>query len=202
MSHHTLSIAPGVVIEHVGSDVVLLVPGSTEVIKLSGDAAHIIRAIQAGDVSVLPSESVSELVNLGIFVSQAGMSRRGLIKAGAIGAGAGIAAMAMPSVAAASSIEPIPLVGYFYPNFANFTFAIGGITESPFPDSTPSDDFDDVSDLSILGTTVGNIDGAPGVIILWTGTVPSAPFDGVEGNFTWKNPDGTLTHYRVTFFAD
>jgi hypothetical protein len=103
MSHHTLSIAPGVIIEHLGPDVVVMVPGSTEVIKLSGDAAHTIRAIQAGDVHALPSETVSELVDRGIVVSQAGMSRRGLIKAGAIGAGVGIAVLAMPGVAAASS---------------------------------------------------------------------------------------------------
>jgi len=114
MSQHVLSIAPGVIIEHVGSDVVVMVPESTEVIKLSGDAAHIIRNIHAGDVHVLPSEAVSELVHRGIVVSQAGLSRRGLIKAGAIGASAGIAVMAMPGAAVAASTNgpsgPVPLV--------------------------------------------------------------------------------------------
>jgi hypothetical protein len=98
-----MSIAPGVIVENIGDDVVVMVPGSTEVIKLSGEVAHTIRSIQAGETSVLPSETVSELVDRGIVVSQAGMSRRGLIKAGAIGAGAGIAVMAMPGAAAASS---------------------------------------------------------------------------------------------------
>jgi hypothetical protein len=103
MSHHTLSIAPGVIIEHVGADVVVMLPGFTEVIKLSGDAAHTLRNIQAGDVHVLPSEAVSELVHRGIVVSQAGMSRRGLITAVALGAGAGIVMLSMPAAAAAGS---------------------------------------------------------------------------------------------------
>jgi len=103
MSQSTLSIAPGVIIEHVGADVMVMVPGSSEVIKLSGDAAHTIRNIQTGDVSFLPSETVSELVDRGIVVSQAGMSRRGLITAGALGAGAGIALLSMPAAAASSS---------------------------------------------------------------------------------------------------
>jgi hypothetical protein len=102
-------MAPGVVVEHVGDDVVVLVPGSTEVMKLSGGVAHTIRSIQAGATSVLPSETVSELVDRGIIVSRAGMSRRGLIKAGAIGASAGIAVMAMPGVAAASSNTEAPI---------------------------------------------------------------------------------------------
>jgi len=99
----SMSIAPGVIVEMVGDDVVVMVPGSTEVIRLSGDSAHTIRAIHAGDVSVLPSHTVTELMERGILISRAGMSRRGVLKAGAIGAGAGIAVLTMPSVAAASS---------------------------------------------------------------------------------------------------
>jgi len=103
MSQHTLSIAPGVIIEHVGADLMVMVPGSTEVIKLSGDAAHTIHAIQAEATPVLPSGTVSELIDRGIVVSQAGMSRRGLITAGALGAGAGVVMLSMPAAAAAGS---------------------------------------------------------------------------------------------------
>ena len=103
MSKSSMSIAPGVTVENVGDDVVVMVPESTEVIRLSGDAAQLVRAIHAGDVSVLPSHTVTELLERGILISQAGMSRRGVLTAGAIGAGAGIAALTMPSVAAASS---------------------------------------------------------------------------------------------------
>ena len=42
---------------------VVMIAESPEVIKLSGDAAQTISAIQAGDISVLPSETVSELVD-------------------------------------------------------------------------------------------------------------------------------------------
>jgi hypothetical protein len=103
VSKSSMSIAPGVIVEMVGNDVVVMVPESAEVIRLSGDAAHTIRAIHAGDVSVLPSHIVDELLEGGILISQAGMSRRGVLTAGALGAGAGIAALTMPSVAAASS---------------------------------------------------------------------------------------------------
>jgi hypothetical protein len=105
MAHHTLSIAPGVITEHVGDDVMAILPGSTDVLTLSGDAAIAVRAVQAGDAPVLPTATVSELVERGVLVTRSGMTRRGLIKAGAIGAGAGIAVLAMPGVAAASSGE-------------------------------------------------------------------------------------------------
>jgi hypothetical protein len=111
MTSNQLSIAPGVIIERIGDDVLVIVPRSTDVMRLSDDAARTIRAIQAGHAPVLPTATVTELVERGVLVSEAGMSRRGLIKAGAIGAGAGIAVLAMPSVAAASSgPSGVPLV--------------------------------------------------------------------------------------------
>ncbi len=105
MKKSSMSIAPGVIVEMVGDDLVVMVPESTEVIRLSGDAAQLVRAIHDG-LPVLPSEAVTELIDRGILVSHTGMSRRGLITAGAIGAGAGVAALAMPSVASASSNPP------------------------------------------------------------------------------------------------
>jgi len=115
----SMSIAPGVIVETIGDDVVVMVPESTEVIRLSGDAAQLVRAIHDGP-AVAPTQTVTELINRGILVSPTGMSRRGLITAGAIGAGAGITALAMPGVAAASSSsdEPgdgrIALLGDYY----------------------------------------------------------------------------------------
>jgi hypothetical protein len=105
MTKNTLTISPGVITEHIGDDFVVMLPGSPDVLRLSGDAASAVRAIQAGGVPVLSEASVSDLVERGVLVSQAGVSRRGLIKAGAIGAGAGIAVLAMPGVAAASSLS-------------------------------------------------------------------------------------------------
>jgi hypothetical protein len=208
MSQHALSIAPGVIIEHVGSDVVVMVPESTEVNKLSGDAAQTIRAIQAGDVSVLPSETVSELVDRGIVVSQGGMSRRGLIKASAIGAGAGIAVMVMPSVAAASSVNIIELNGLIYGSNAwSFEIQRGEAPGLSFPeDPLPSNSLNDVSDLTVsLG---GNDVVIPRVsagfsgsfpFITWDNSLNTDPGAQVIGEFTWLGADGVLRYYRVTF---
>lgn len=59
--------------------------------------------IQTGRTHNASGRLLSDLEALGM-IETSGMSRRGLIKAGAIGAGAGIAVMAMPGVAAASSL--------------------------------------------------------------------------------------------------
>jgi TctA family transporter len=97
-----IALASGVVVEDLGVDLMVMVPGSTEVLTLSGDAAEAVRLVQSGS-PVTTDAVVSDLVRLGVLESPE-LSRRGLIKAGAIGAGAGIAVMAMPSVAAASSL--------------------------------------------------------------------------------------------------
>jgi hypothetical protein len=96
-----IAIASGVVVEEFGADLMVMVPGSTEVLTLSGDAAVAVRRVQSGS-PVATDAVVSDLVRLGVLETS-GLSRRGLIKAGAIGAGAGIAVLAMPSVAMAAS---------------------------------------------------------------------------------------------------
>jgi hypothetical protein len=103
-----VTVTPGVIVERVGDDLMVIVPGNLDVVSLSGRPAEVLLEVQEGR-DVDPSEpALKALSDLGI-VSSPGMSRRGLIKVGAIGAGAGIAVMAMPSVAVASS-DPIPLV--------------------------------------------------------------------------------------------
>jgi hypothetical protein len=101
-----VSLAKGVVVEEVGSDVVVMVPESIEALRLSGDAADVVRAIQLGS-TVSPGALVSDLFRLGV-VDSAGVSRRGLLRAGAIGAGAGIVVLSMPGVATASSGNGAP----------------------------------------------------------------------------------------------
>jgi hypothetical protein len=98
-----VSLAPGVVVEEVGNGVLVMVPGSQDVLSLTGPSADVVRSVQSG-VSVAEDSAVAELAGLGV-VEVSGVSRRGLIKAGAIGAGAGIAVLAMPGVAAAASAE-------------------------------------------------------------------------------------------------
>ena len=99
------SVAPDAVVEVVGADVFVHLPGSSEVIRLSGATAEAFLAIQAGEQVDSLDKAVHELVAIGVVQSR-GLSRRGLVKAGAIGAGAGITVLAMPSIAAASSVEP------------------------------------------------------------------------------------------------
>jgi hypothetical protein len=103
MGKTTFTITPGAVIELIGNEAVVMLPGSTSVMRVSEEQAHTLRAIEAGHTPGLPAQTVESLIDAGIVVSEAGMSRRSLVKAGAIGAGAGIAVMAMPGVAAASS---------------------------------------------------------------------------------------------------
>ena len=97
-----VSVKPGVIVERVGDDLMVIVPGNSDVVKLTGGVAEVLLDISAGKSVDLSDPAVVDLLELGI-VSTPGVSRRGLIKAGAIGAGAGIAVLAMPSVAAASS---------------------------------------------------------------------------------------------------
>lgn len=98
------SVAPDAVVEVVGADVLVHLPGSSEVIRLSGATAEAFLAIQAGEQVDSLDKAVHDLVAIGVVQSR-GLSRRDLVKAGAIGAGAGIALLAMPSIAAASSVE-------------------------------------------------------------------------------------------------
>jgi len=103
MNKATFTITPGVVIEYIGHEAVVMLPGSSSVMRVSEEQAHALRAIEAGHTSGLSTQAVQSLIDAGIVVTHTGMSRRNLVKAGAIGAGAGIAVMAMPTVAAASS---------------------------------------------------------------------------------------------------
>ena len=96
-------LAPGVIVEDLGSDSVVLIPGQSEVLTLSGDAAETIRRIRLGKNSDWADSSISELLDHGVIRTVDGLSRRGVVRAGVIGVGAGFAALALPGVAAASS---------------------------------------------------------------------------------------------------
>jgi hypothetical protein len=115
MSYSRVLISSGVISERVGNELLVIVPGRTDTVRLTGHAADLFLAIQAGSEVNASDPFVADLVDLGI-VQASGMSRRGLIKAGAIGAGAGIAVLAMPSVAAASSDSVVDLEGYWDEN--------------------------------------------------------------------------------------
>ena len=123
---------PGVIIEDLGSESAVYIPGVSEVLTLSGDAAAVIRRIRDGESVVGAEAVVSDLVVRGVIEPAQGMSRRGVVRAGVIGAGAGIAALAMPSVAAASSNVGQGGGGVSFGVFA-FSSTLGGFFFSPQP---------------------------------------------------------------------
>jgi hypothetical protein len=115
-----MSLTTGVVVERVGDDLMVVIPGNNDVVTLSGRPAAVLLDVKAGKKVDTADPALRDLVDCGIL-SAPGLSRRGLIKAGAIGAGAGIAVLAMPGVVAAASenndIELIIILPAF--NFQN-----------------------------------------------------------------------------------
>jgi hypothetical protein len=107
-----MSLTTGVVVERVGDELMVIIPGNNGVVSLSGRPAEVLLDVQAGKKVDAADPALRDLVDCGI-VSAPGLSRRSLIKAGVIGAGAGIAVIAMPGVAAASSSPRTRLAGFF-----------------------------------------------------------------------------------------
>jgi len=96
------TVTPGVIVERVGEELMVVIPGNSDVVSLTGRPAEVLVDVQAGK-DVDPTEpALQTLSDLGILISP-GMSRRGLITAGALGAGASVVMLSMPAAAAASS---------------------------------------------------------------------------------------------------
>lgn len=186
----TITLAPGAVIEPVGDDVMVMMPGNTDILRISGPAADTLRTIVAGQPVDPATPTVRELANQGI-IQTSGMSRRGLIRAGAIGAGAGIAVLAMPTAAMASSPGPSPFVGTgtyaVVGNFTNFTIA-----KNDYPDVGTSD----YGTLTIGDATHGG--GGGDEFMVWQVST-AIPFTGdVVGTFSDFGKDPPVV-YTVTF---
>lgn len=103
-------LVPGVVVEKVGNGVFVLRPGQAEVLRLHGHAADVVARISSGEAVDWSSPGVSDLSDAGI-VTAPGLSRRNLMRAGAVAAGAGIGVLALPHAAVAASAEPVALTG-------------------------------------------------------------------------------------------
>jgi transcription elongation factor len=180
----TLTLAPGAVIEPVGEDVMVMMPGNTDILRISGPAADTLRTIVAGQPVDPSTSTVLELANQGI-IFPSGMSRRGLIRAGAIGAGAGIAVLAMPTAAMAASSAPTVSGTWLSIGFQTWAFRVdsGGF---PAADDT----------LTLAGTD--NFGVSPGT--QWSSTD-----DGRFGPLQEQDITGTFVDsstgdvYNVTF---
>ena len=103
MEHGRIRFVAGASVERIGPEVLVSVPGRCEAFRLSGEAARL--AIAVLDGTPIPDSDplvVDELHRRGI-VEIAGPTRRSLLRASGIAAGAGIAVLSLPSVAAAAS---------------------------------------------------------------------------------------------------
>lgn len=203
MNSLILSAAPNLAVELVGKDVLVHLPRSSEVIRLSGAAAETFLAIQAGEPVDSSDEAVQELVAAGVVRSR-GLSRRGLVKAGAVGLGAGIAVIAIPSVAAASSItrfngaygDADGALAFWLAVNINDVVAEPLTAEPFFPSEPPSANADDVGDLTLATPPTGW--GVPETFVLYTEDGPgiiwfadpdddsaTLPTGTLEGSFLW-----------------
>jgi hypothetical protein len=102
-----VSLVEGVVCEKVGSDLIVMAPGSDTVVSVTGDAAVLLESLNGSSgVEVEQSVTVDELIVAGVLrpeFESTGVSRRGLLVGSAGVAGAGVLALSMPSAAMASS---------------------------------------------------------------------------------------------------
>lgn len=211
-------LVQGVLVERVGDDVVVLIPGRDEFLRFSGDHANTLKAILRGNTGGVDAEVVDQLVRFGVVIAP-GVSRRGLIRAGAIGAGAGVAIMAIPSVAAASSIRTpsiqwTELRGWFF-DYGNgswgFEVGEGYVPDTGFISPLPSTDSAHLSSLSLplgpnqsLELPVDNFVTSGNRFIAWWDRDLSIydPGEEVVGEFTWEVPGEEVRYYRVTFRDD
>lgn len=195
--HH---IAPGVVLEDLGREMLVVVPGRSEIIRLSGPSAKTVRALQQGFQPNTDDTSLRELRDLGITGSTSGFSRRSLLRAGVLGVGAGITVAAMPSLALASSSEA-PLFGSWAVFDSNIEFTFEW-TSNPRPSDDLNDGGPKPSPISseAFAASVGNpsTEGSTtawlGAISIVFGSSSFVPSGAYTGTFTF---DGAT--YEVTF---
>ena len=109
-------LVSGVVSERVGRDVIVLLPDSKESFRLSGEWAEAFTAVEQGTNRAVVSDQVlGDLVRQGLLSEcpKRQLSRRSVLSASATGLGAGVFALSLPAVAAASS--GIPVSGTYQP---------------------------------------------------------------------------------------
>jgi hypothetical protein len=216
MTTTTYAISPGLISEHVGQDVLVLLPGARESLCLTGEAAKAFLAIEAGlDPAPFGQEALDGLVGRGVIShgNSRGISRRALVGGGVVGLGAGAIALSLPTVAAAVSGVPVSgiyatandggnppqqgvalqVLGFDFPD----DFGFGG-PESP---NRPSDltvtGFGTPVPLSLFDAT-GDLHPPEKIEWFLPEDPPPAPFAGytatLTGRFTWAG-----TTYVATF---
>lgn len=102
MVRNSVELRAGVLVEELGNELLVKVPGSTDAVVLSGEPASIIRSLRAGRPLPVNGPCL-ELVDLGVLEFTSAVSRRSVLAVSAVGVGAGIALFSMPTVAVAAS---------------------------------------------------------------------------------------------------
>ena len=115
MSTARIRVASGIIYEVMANEIIVHVrtkpdsPAPT-VMRLAGDSADIfLRAVGGDDCLNSDSPHVSYLLDLGLLVTDDTpvVTRRTALTAGAVGVGAGIALLALPQAAVASSAQDL-----------------------------------------------------------------------------------------------
>jgi hypothetical protein len=209
-----ITVCDGLVVEQIGDELLVVVPGQSDVVRLTGEVAEVFQAIRSGHSVSGHGQIVTTLADLGLVVVPSGLSRRSLVKAGAVGAGVGIAVLAMPTVAAASSASVVTLTGGTW-NWGLFgdpdspDNAERGVERSFFltPDEPLSGAPSALSTADGEFAFSGSYSGQVGEGMTWTGPKidilgePEDPYEppqpDVVGEFTMSGAPGVT--YRVTF---
>jgi hypothetical protein len=194
---------PACVLEVVGEEVFATVPGQVDVIRLSGDYARTVRNLDALDSQGVNPEVLHELERLGVIEpSKEGFSRRSLVKGGAVLAGAGIATLALPSVAAASSGISVGEIGFWEFGTVDGDFVIslsayqGNPGWSAFP-LNPSETAPSALSVSAAPSVVSAFSASVNGSLLsetyvqWDGVIVSPDEDAVEA-YRDLGPSGSL----------
>jgi hypothetical protein len=195
-------LVEGVVLEQVGDDLLVAVPGSLETLRLTGDVANTLRALHSGVAVDCVGSDINDLIKLGVVADRSTVSRRGLIRAGAVGVGAGIAVLAMPSAAAASSRcdrlngswAPGTPFSFFLAEGNQFGIPSPNFPSRPLPDGNPSPL--SVDSYGVVPVSAFLDDGVVGAVQWQFGLEDDAPPPPVdimapdltivlEGSFTW-----------------
>lgn len=187
MEKRDVNLAAGLVVETVGEDLLVLVPRSAEAIRLTGSAAEIVSALQAGGSVSDATPGVDELKALGIVTVGSGLSRRVLLRGGAIGLGSVAAVLAMPTAAAASSVGGSGGGG----TVINKTLVRGTVSAD-----------DDVTEFSVDGVT-GSGSVTVLAVVVGDGSGPQPTATGVASGstitFTLSSPVGKFVPVSIRF---
>ena len=115
MAGSAFSVPHTVSVEFVGDDALVMTGQPRQVLRFSGEPARAIREVVSVGKTTCSTSVVQNLMDLGV-ITPSGMTRRSVLAAGGIGLGAGVAVIAMPTVAAASSVIQVRGDYYVYDN--------------------------------------------------------------------------------------